>query len=312
MRRVGITVAAGAAFLAAVCLAAARVGERAGALSGWQALALGAVQGLTELLPISSSGHLILVPWLADWRYLETHPEFNKTFDVALHLGTLAAVVVYFWADVVRLAVAFVRSVVRRSIQSGDERVAWCVAIATVPAALAGALGEGFIEEHLGEPWQIGILLAVFAVLLYLADRLPERRTVDDLTYPGALGVGLAQTLALAPGVSRSGVSITAGRLLGLDRDAAARFSFLILIPVVFGASVFKGVQDVALGDLPPGWVGPFVVGTLTAAVTGLAAISALLGYVRRNDYSVFVAYRLVAAAAVLALVASGVRSAEF
>ena len=311
MRRAGIVVVAGAALLLAVGLAVARVGERAGALSDWQALALGAVQGFTELLPISSSGHLILVPWLANWHYLEAHPGFNKTFDVSLHLGTLIAVIVYFWGDVVRLLRAWFGTLARRSIRTEDERLAWFVAVATIPAALAGAVGESFIEDHLGEPWQIGIFLAVFAVVLFVSDRTAESRRMQELGYRGAFLIGLAQTLALAPGISRSGISISAARLLGLGRDAAARFSFLLLIPVVFGAALFKGLNDVVFGDLPAGWAGPFLVGTLTAAVTGLAAIWALLGYLRRNDYSVFVVYRLLAAAAVLILIVSGVRAAR-
>jgi undecaprenyl-diphosphatase len=312
VRRAGIIVVAGVAFAVAVVLAATRVGERAGALSNWQALVLGVVQGFTELLPISSSGHLILVPWLADWNYLKTHESFNKTFDVALHLGTLVAVVAYFWDDVVRLVVAWVRSIGHRSISTVDERVAWFVALATIPAAIAGAAGESFIENHLGEPWQIAILLAVFAVVLFIADRTPERREIRELGYRRAFLVGLAQCLALAPGVSRSGISITAGRFLGLDRDSAARFSFLLLIPIVFGAAVLKGVKDVVLGDLPPGSAGPFAVGMVAAAVTGLVAIWALLGYLRRNDYSAFVLYRLAAAAAVVILIAAGARSSTF
>jgi undecaprenyl-diphosphatase len=135
---------------------------------------------------------------------------------------------------------------------------------------------------------------------------------MGDLGLKAALGVGVAQSIALMPGVSRSGVTITAGRFLGLDRDAAARFSFLLLVPTVLGAVVLKGVQDVVLGNLPPGSTGPFVVGMLAAAGSGLAAISALLGYVRRHDYSVFVWYRLIAAAIVLLLIASGVRTAGF
>jgi undecaprenyl-diphosphatase len=312
VRRVGLILVAVAELVAAVGLAAAGVGERAGVLSDWQALVLGIVQGLTELLPISSSGHLILVPWLADWQYLETHEEFNQTFDVALHVGTLAAVVAYFWSDVVRLVAAWVRSVRRRRIEGPDERVAWFVAVATVPAAAIGALGENAIVGHLGEPWQIAIFLAVFGVILWLADRRDPTRRMSDLSLGTAVAVGFAQSLALAPGVSRSGITITVARLLGLDRDSAARFSFLLLIPVVFGASLWKGVTDVALGGLPPGSAGPFVVGVLASAASGLAAIWVLLGYVRRHDYSAFVVYRLFAAAVILVLIVTDVRSATF
>jgi undecaprenyl-diphosphatase len=296
----------------AVVLAAARVGEEPGALSDWQALVLGLVQGFTELLPISSSGHLILVPWLGDWTYLEEHDSFNQTFDVALHLGTLIAVVGYFRHDVKNLTLAWLRSVRRRSISTQDEKIAWLVAIATVPAAVIGAVGESFIADHLGEPWQIAILMAFFAIVLYVADRTPERRDIGDLGLGTAFGVGLAQTLALMPGVSRSGITISAGRFLGLDRDSAARFSFFLLIPITLGAVLFKGLTDVVFGDLPPGSTGPFVVGTIAAAVGGLAAISLLLGYVRRHTYTVFVVYRLIVAAIVLLLIAAGVRDAGF
>ena len=310
--RAGLFLAAGGALLAAVVLAALRVGERAGALSGWQALALGLVQGATELLPISSSGHLILVPWLADWHYLEENDAFNQTFDVALHLGTLVAVAGYFRRDVVQLTQAWVRSVRRRSVASREERLAWAVAAATVPAAAVGALGEGVIAERLGEPWQIAILLALFGAALWLADRRPERHDLRALDVRSALGIGVAQALALAPGVSRSGVTITAARLVGLDRDSAARFSFLLLIPITLGAVLYEGVGDVLLGDLPEGSAGPFLVGVLAAAASGLVAIVALLGYVRRHDYSPFVVYRLVAAAVVLLLIVTGVREATF
>jgi undecaprenyl-diphosphatase len=312
VRRSGLYFAAGALLLLAVVLAAAGVGDRPGALSDWQALALGIVQGLTELLPISSSGHLILVPWLADWRYLEAHPDFNKTFNVALHLGTLVAVVAYFWSDVVRYVTAGFRSIRRRSVSGPDERIAWYMFAATLPAAVAGAAGEDVIEEHLGQPWQIAILLAVFGVLLWLADRLPERRTIQDLRFGTAIAIGVSQILALVPGVSRSGITITTSRAAGLDRDSAARFSFLLLIPVVFGAVVYKGVKHVLIESLPPGSTGPFVVGTLAAAGVGLVAIDVLLGYVRRHDYTPFVVYRLLAAGIVLAIIATGVRDATF
>lgn len=310
--RAGIAVVAGAALVAAVVLASLRVGERAGALSGWQALALGLVQGLTELLPISSSGHLILVPWVADWRYLEQHDAFNQTFDVALHLGTLVAVVGYFAGDLWRLLPALLRSLRTRRIETEDERLAWLVIVATIPAVIAGAALEDVITKRLGEPWQIAIFLAVFAVVLWVADRTPTRREMSRLRFGEALGVGLAQCLALMPGVSRSGITISAGRLLGLGRDAAARFSFLLLVPITLGAVVFKGLKDVVFADLPPGSGGPFVIGMIAAAVSGLAAISFLLGYVRRRSYSVFVGYRLAVALAVLLLIATGARSSGF
>jgi undecaprenyl-diphosphatase len=304
--------AAAAVFAVALVLAALRVGEKAGRLSDWQALVLGVVQGATELLPISSSGHLILVPWVADWHYLETHESFNKTFDVSLHLGTLVAVVLYFWSDLVRYVVAWVHSLRRRSISTPDEHIAWAVAAATVPAAIAGAAGESFIEKHLGEPWQIAIVLAVFGVLLWIADRLPEERRLEGLSVRAGFLIGLAQVLALVPGVSRSGITITAARAWRVDRDSAARFSFLLLVPVVLGAVVYKGLKHVVLDPLPPGSGGPFLVGTLASVAVGLIAIDVLLGYVRRHDYSPFVLYRLAVAVAVVVVIATGVRHATF
>jgi undecaprenyl-diphosphatase len=312
MRRRTTFVTAGALLALAALLTLLGVGDRAGALPDWQAFVLGVVQGLTELLPVSSSGHLILVPWLGDWTYLEQHDAFNQTFDVALHLGTLVAVLAYFRRDIVELLAAFFGSLARRRIRTADERVAWAVLVATIPAALVGAALEDPIANHLGEPWQIAIFLALFAGLLWLADRAPERRGMEGLSLGEAFLVGTAQTLALMPGVSRSGITITAGRSLGLTRDQAARFSFLLLVPIVLGAVLLKGVKDVLLGDLPPGWQGPFLVGTLAAAGSGLLAIDALLGYVRRHDYTIFVVYRLLVAAVVLLLIVSGVRGASF
>ncbi|MDP9491443.1 MAG: undecaprenyl-diphosphatase UppP, partial [Actinomycetota bacterium] len=270
------------------------------------------VQGATELLPISSSGHLILLPWAADWTYLKNDDQFNQTFDVALHLGTLVAVAAYFWRDVVRLSVAWFRSVIRRRIADGEERLAWVVFVATIPAAVAGALGENFITNHLGEPWQIAILLAVFGLVLLVADQRPARRELETIGVKEGVAIGIAQGLALAPGVSRSGITISAGRFLGLDRDAAARLSFLLLIPTTFGAVLWKGITDVLLGDLPAGWEGPFLVGMLAAAASGLLAIVFLLGFVRRHTYAPFVVYRVIVAIVVLGLIATGVRDAAF
>jgi undecaprenyl-diphosphatase len=294
-----------------VGLAAAGYGSDPHKLTDWQALALGVTQGLTEFLPISSSGHLILVPWLFDWHYLEQHPDFNKTFDVSLHLGTLIAVLAYFRLDAIALAGAWFRSIGKRAIETGEERLAWFVVVATIPAAVVGAVGESFVEDKLGQPWQIAILLAVFAVVLWHADRTPATRKMEQFDLRTAVAVGCAQALALAPGVSRSGITITAGRYLGLSRDDAARFSFFLYAPVVGGAVIFKGVKDLH-GGFPPGTAGPFLVGTMTSMVVGLVSIWALLSYLRRNNYDLFVLYRLAAAAAVLIAIATGLKSAHF
>jgi undecaprenyl-diphosphatase len=304
-------VLAAALLAAAVILTVAGVGDAAG-FPNWQALVLGIVQGATELLPISSSGHLILVPWLGDWTFLEEHDEFNQTFDVALHLGTMLAVVGYFARDLWAMVLAFFRTLRTRRLETPDERLAWIVLIATIPAGIVGLALEDTITAHLGEPWQIAIFLAVFALVLWLVDRRPATREAHELSLKEGLAVGVAQALALMPGVSRSGITITAGRLFRLDRDAAARLSFLLLVPTVLGAVVLKGVEDVLLGDLPPGWRGPFVVGVLSAWGTGLLAIQWLLGYVRRHTYGVFVVYRLAVAALIVLLIAVGAREATF
>jgi undecaprenyl-diphosphatase len=276
-----------------------------------QALLLGVVQGLTEFLPISSSGHLILVPWLLDFDYLEEHEDFNKTFDVAVHAGTLVAVLVYFRHEIWRLIKAALKSIGSRKISTPDERLAWLIALATVPAAAVGAAFSDTIEEDFGDPWQIAILLIVFGVVLWLADRLPERRQMESLSWVEAAGIGVAQAIALAPGTSRAGITITAGRFLGLTRDAAARFSFLMLAPVVAGATVFKGAEVVRDG-LPPGSTGPILVGFAAAAVSGFGAIWGLLRYVRTHSYDVFVVYRLIAGSVVLLLIGTGLKSATF
>jgi undecaprenyl-diphosphatase len=276
-----------------------------------QALLLGVVQGLTEFLPISSSGHLILVPWVLDFHYLEQHPEFNKAFDVALHAGTLAAVLVYFRKELLAYGRGFVRTLGTRRVETEDERMAWLIVLATVPAAVIGAVGESTIEGKLGQPWQIAILLLVFGVLLALADRLPERREMTGLGWGGALTIGFAQAVALAPGTSRSGITITAARTLGLTRRAAARFSFLLLAPITFGAVLYESI-DLAVTGIPPDTFGPFVVGIAAAAVSGFAAIWGMLRYLQTHNYDVFALYRIVAAVVVLLLIASGVQSATF
>jgi undecaprenyl-diphosphatase len=280
-------------------------------VSNLEALLLGVVQGLTEFLPISSSGHLIIVPWLQDYTFLTENESFNKTFDVALHAGTLIAAIAFFRLEVWRLIVGFIAVVRKRAIETTEERLAIAIAIGTIPAVIAGGLASDFIDEHLGEPWMIAIQLIVFAALLDWADRKAQRRSLEHTEVRDGLWIGLAQILALAPGTSRSGITITAGRFLGLDRDAAARFSFLLLIPIVAGATLFKGVSAVNDG-LPSGVAGPMVVGTVAAAISGYFAIVFLLRLVRTTSYRPFVLYRYAVGIAILLVIATGLRPATF
>lgn len=282
-----------------------------GATSTFQAIVLGIVQGLTEFAPVSSSGHLLLVPWLFNWTFFLENPDLNKTFDVALHIGTFVGALGYFWRDIGKYLAAWVRSIRRRSIATVDERLAWLLVVGTIPGVLVGALAEDFIEENLGQIWLIALMLAVFGVILYVADRrAPMRRGVEDLQVRDAVLIGLAQASALQPGISRSGATMTVARLLTLDRPAAARFSFLLSLPIIFGAGVFKGAPLLGEG-LPPGTVGPFLWGMLASAISGFLVIWGLLAYLRRHDFGPFVLYRLAMAGLVLALISSGVRSAS-
>jgi undecaprenyl-diphosphatase len=280
-------------------------------MSNLEALLLGVVQGLTEFLPISSSGHLIIVPWLQDYTFLTENEAFNKTFDVALHAGTLIAAIAFFRSEVWRLIVSFIAAVRKRAIETSEERLAVAIAIGTVPAVIAGGLASDFIDEHLGEPWMIALQLIVFGAFLDWADRRPQRRPLEGTTRRDGVWIGLAQVLALAPGTSRSGITITAARFLGLDRDAAARFSFLLLIPIVAGATLFKGISAVHEG-LPSGVAGPMVVGVLASAISGYFAIVWLLRLVRTTSYRPFVLYRYAAGVAILIVIATGLRPSTF
>jgi undecaprenyl-diphosphatase len=280
-------------------------------MSIWEAILLGIVQGLTEFLPISSSGHLVLVPWLQDYDFLRENPSFNKTFDVALHFGTLIGVVYYFRAELWAMVRGFFRTVAARAITDGDGRLAWVVIIGTIPAVIVGVVGGDWLDDNLGEPWMIALQLIGFGLLLAVADRLPQRRETSDVTIRQGLFIGVAQALALAPGTSRSGVTITAGRFLGLTRDAAARISFLFLVPATAGAVVYKGYEAVTEG-LPSGVGGPIVAGIIASALSGYLAIFGLLKFVRTHSYDIFVVYRVVIGIGILILIATGVRAATF
>ncbi len=273
------------------------------------AIILGIVQGATEFAPVSSSGHLILVPWLFQWNELLLHPALNKTFDVALHMGTLLGALAYFRRDVAKYAKAFGSSVAHRRIGSPDERLAWALVIGTIPGALFGALFESFIETKLGQPWLIAIMLAVFGVVLYVVDlKMRDDRKLDDIGAKDGVFLGLAQALALQPGVSRSGITMTGARLLGIDRESAARFSFLLALPIIAGAGALKafGLSQTGFG----GNGGAFAWGFVSSAISGFIVIWGLLGYLRKHTFKVFMIYRLAVAAIVVGVIVSGTRSA--
>ncbi len=271
---------------------------------------LGITQGITEFAPVSSSGHLIIVPWLFGWTILE-NPDLNKTFDVALHIGTLVGALAYFRSDVARYVTALVRSIRRRSITTVDERLAWALVVGTVPGAVAGAAFEGVIQDRLGQPWLIAVMLVVFGVVLVVVDAAaPVRREMTNLSIRDGLVLGVAQAVALQPGVSRSGVTITAARAMGLDRESSARFSFLLALPVIAGAGVFKGIDLLRTG-LPAGMAGPFAWGMVSSAVSGFVVIWFLLAYLRRHSFVAFLTYRIALAGVVFAVILADVRPAS-
>jgi undecaprenyl-diphosphatase len=282
-------------------------GTRGATLTILQAIVLGITQGVTEFAPVSSSGHLIIVPWLFDWPIL-TDPNLNKTFDVALHLGTLVGALVYFRHDVARYAAAWFRSISARRIGTTDERLAWALVVGTIPAVIVGATLESLIEDQLGQPWLIAVMLVVFGVVLYAVDRIASsRRHLDDLGVRDGLVLGVAQALALQPGVSRSGVTMTAARALTFDRETAARFSFLLSVPVIAGAVLYKGLHLAADG-IPPGMGGPFVAGIAASAVSGFLVIAFLLRYLRVHDFALFLWIRVAVAAVIFVVIATGTR----
>ena len=271
------------------------------------AVVLGLVQGLSEFLPISSSGHLLLVPWLFGWNEIGDDST-KKAFDVALHTGTVTAAVAYFRADLARYIGAGLGSLRRRDEpMSVDARVGWLLLLSTVPAALVGAAFETWIDEQLGTPFIIAVSLIVFGVLLAVADRALGTRPIERYGWRDAVAVGAAQTLALNPGTSRSGITITASRFKGFSRDAAARVSFLMMLPVTIGAIVLK-VSGMITEGIPSDLYVPMAVGSGTSAISGWLAVWGTLRLVRTKSFMPFVVYRIGLGIFVLAVLATGWR----
>ncbi len=272
-----------------------------------QALVMGIVQGLTEFLPVSSSGHLILVPHLFGWDDAFIN---SLAFSVMLHIGTLGALLIYFARDWARLVPAGLATIRDRSFRGDpDRRLAWLLVAATIPAAVIGFALEGVIATTFRGIVLVTVMLVVGGAVLLIADRVgPRTREIGGITFPIAMALGAAQALALVPGISRSGISIAAGRLVGLDRPTAARFSFLMATPITAGAALFE-VRKLVAGETGIDVsAGPLIVGVIASFVSGIVAIRVLLDFVRSNSLDLFVAYRVLLAIAVGILILTGVR----
>ena len=277
-----------------------------------QAAILGLIQGLTEFLPVSSSAHLVIVPWLFGW------PDPGIAFDVALHMGTVIAVLAYFWRDWLNIVQGLLRVVSTRRIDDPQGRLGVYILLGTIPGVIAGLLLETRIDEsfHSADPARqangiliIAVLMILLAVALFLAERLARHRLdIAQLTLGAALGVGLAQALAVLPGVSRSGSTITAGLFAGLKREAAARFSFLLGTPIIVGSGIKKGYDVLQAGGIPAAQQAGFAIGFLVAVISGYLAIWFLLRFLQRNSTLPFIVYRVVVGVLLIALVLAGFR----
>jgi undecaprenyl-diphosphatase len=275
-----------------------------------QAVILGIVQGLTEFVPISSSAHLVIIPWLFRW------DDPGLSFDVALHMGTLVALLWFFWSDWVRLVRAWAASIIERKIGTdSDRRLAWFLVIGTIPGGIAGWLGESKIEElfhqpnsphTLGAMTSMAIIIALLGLGLFIAERIARHvRGLNQVSLRDAIVIGASQALAIFPGVSRSGSTITAGLFLGLKRETAARFSFLLSAPIILGAGL-KSLLDVraelASGAMAQSELLLFAVGFVVAALSGYLCIKFLLRFLQKHSTDVFVYYRWLLALLIIAV----------
>ncbi len=261
-----------------------------------EAIILGIVQGITEFLPISSSAHLIALPWMFGWQGTLID---SLNFDVALHAGTLVAILAYFWRDWLELLKKFFTGLKSGDWKTGEGRMVWYIVLATIPAGILGVKYEHVVEENFRNPHLIAAALIVVSAVMWAADRFsPKAKSMDRMTLGHAVIIGCAQATALVPGVSRSGSTIIAGLFTGYSREAAARFSFLLSTPVIAGAAVLKLHKL----KLLPGEALPFSLGVLFSAVVGYLSIKFFLSYLNRHSLNLFVWYRLVFAGTLLVL----------
>ncbi len=250
----------------------------------FQSIVLGIVQGLTEFIPVSSSGHLILVPWVLKWK------DPGLTFDVALHMGTLLALILYFWKDWLDI------------FKRWKEPLLWLIAVGCIPAAIFGYKFDKYFETVFRSPLLIASFLIGMGLLMLVAEKISKKeRSIESINIKDAVEIGFAQVLALMPGVSRSGITMTAGLFTGLNRETAARFSFLLATPIILGAGLLK-LRHVVKHGIPGSEFYPFIIGTFFAAVSGYFAIKYLLKYLRNHSFYIFVWYRLILGAIVILL----------
>ncbi len=268
----------------------------------YQAIILAIIQGFTEFLPVSSTAHLTMIPDLLGWK------DPGLSFDVALHLGTLVAVLVYFFRDWVQVILNGIGISYRGAHPDENSKsLLWLLVLGTIPAALAGLKFEKYAEEAFRSPYIIGTAMIVFGLLMWMADRSPTAREgLDQMTGFDAISVGLAQALAIIPGVSRSGSTLTMARFRGFSREASARFSFLLSTPIIAGAAGKKALELHKEG-LPEAMRIPYLVGIVVSGVVGLIVIAFFMKYLRRNSLAVFVWYRIAFGIIVIALAFFGV-----
>ena len=254
----------------------------------FQAVILGIVQGLTELLPISSSAHLNLIPWIFGWNITES-------FDVALHFGTLLAIGIFFFKDWIELIKGGYKQVVKKE-KSTEGRMFWYIVIATIPGGIIGFLLDHFVGDQLGTMYLVtAIALIVMGIILYIVDeKAPTKTEYKDMTFKQTFLIGLSQALAFIPGVSRSGITMTTGRLMGVSRESTAKYSFMLSAPIVLGATLYK-FKDFVFSI-------PFVIGVIVSAIVGIIVIKFLLDYLKKGSFKIFAIYRVIVGLAVIAI----------
>lgn len=251
-----------------------------------QALILGAIQGLTELLPISSSGHLAIIPWILGWTNSEIFNLEFEAFDVALHFGTFLAIVIFFFKDWLELAKGGYRQIIKKE-KSFEGKMFWYLVVATIPGGIIGFILDKFVGNRLETPIIIALALIIMGIILYFADKKAKSNIkYENMSFKQTFLIGLSQCLAFIPGVSRSGITMTTGRLMGIERESVAKYSFLLSTPIVFAATVLK-FKDFVFNI-------PFFVGIFISFLVGIFVIKFLLEYLKKGSFKVFAIYRVV------------------